>query len=371
MTGARARMRPCYAAGGRAPAAKPNSTMLESLRTLPKVQLHVHLEGTISPELLLALARRHGIDLKERAGLAPADLYRFKDFQEFLYLFRDVCQALKEPDDYGVLAASYARAAAAQGVCYAEVFISPSVWTWFHRQIDVRAVVEAIHDAFESERRRSGFEARLIADVTRNFGPARALKTITLVEGLMDLGIIGIGLGGDERNYPARDFGDAFAKARSVGLHTVAHAGEAQAAWSIREALEIGAERIGHGCAAADDAEVTALLAERNVCVEACPTSNALTGAWRAGEPHPLLSLDRAGVPIAIDSDDPALFSTTLLTEYARVAEMAGLDSVRRFARNAVVHSFAAGETKRELLARIDRHAASKGAGERGRVENQ
>ncbi|TAM86604.1 adenosine deaminase [bacterium] len=345
--------------------------MIEALRRLPKVQLHVHLEGTISPELLLSLARRHKVDLGARNGLAPEQLYRFNDFQEFLYLFRDVCQALKEPEDYGVLAAEYAREAADEGVCYAEVFISPSVWTWFHRQIDVRAVVEAIRAAFDAERRRSGFEARLIADVTRNFGPARALKTIRMVEGLTDLGVIGIGLGGDERNFPARDFHDVFAHARSLGLHTVAHAGEAQEAWSVRDALEIGAERIGHGCAAAADAEVTAMLADRNVCVEVCPTSNELTGAWRKGEPHPLLALDAAGVPIAIDSDDPALFGTTLLAEYVRVAEMVGVDEVRRFARNAALHSFADDATKHAVIARIEASAEAGVAGERPRAENQ
>lgn len=334
------------------------------LRTLPKVQLHVHLEGTITPELLLALVQRHGVDLGPRKDRDPDDLYRFADFQEFLYLFRDVCRALQEPEDYGVLAAGYARSAADEGVCYAEVFISPSVWTYFHRQLDVRAAVEAIRNAFELERRRSGLVANLIADVTRNFGPERASKTLQLVRMMGDLGVIGIGLGGDERNFPARDFADVFAQARALGLHTVAHAGEVEAAWSVRDAVELlGAERIGHGCSAAADGEVTQLLAERAVCVEACPTSNELTGAWKKGEPHPLVALDAAGVPVTIDTDDPALFGITLLREYERVAEMVGLEGVRRFVRNAVAHSFADAATKRELFARIDAHERSAPAG--------
>jgi|SRR5579872_58741 len=325
--------------------------MLESLRGMPKVQLHVHLEGTLSPELLLALARRHGVDLGARKSVGPGDLYRFKDFGEFLKVFQLVCRALRDPEDYGMLAADYARAAAEQGVRYAEVFISPSVWTYFHRGIDVRAAVKEIRGAFDAERARSGFEGRLIADVTRNFGAEAAMETVKLASTLTDFGVIGIGLGGDEARFPARDFRDAFAYARSLGLHTVAHAGEAEAAWSVRDAVEIGAERIGHGCTAVADPDVVAMLAEQGICVEACPTSNELTGAWRKGEPHPLVALDASGVPVAIDSDDPTLFGTTLLAEYERVAHMVGLDGVRRFSRNAVTHSFADEGTKRSLLA--------------------
>ncbi|HVA37872.1 MAG TPA: adenosine deaminase [Candidatus Dormibacteraeota bacterium] len=332
--------------------------MPESLLTLPKVELHVHLEGTISPELLIALAHRHGVDLGARRGLPPEELYRFADFQEFLRLFADVCAALREPQDYGVLAAGYARTAAAEGVRYAEVFISPSVWTYFHRDLDVRAGVEEIRAAFDQEERRSGLVVRMIADLTRNFGPERGAQTLALADSLRDLGVVGIGLGGDERRFPARDFTAVFLRAKELGLHTVAHAGEAEAAWSVRDAVELlGAERIGHGVSAVEDPSVVALLLERGVAVEVCPTSNERTGAWRPKTPHPLVALDRAGVPVVIDSDDPALFGTTLINEYARVAEMTSPEAVRRFARNAVARSFADEPLKRTLLASIDAHA--------------
>ncbi|MDE2571319.1 MAG: adenosine deaminase [bacterium] len=332
--------------------------MADTLRNLPKVQLHVHLEGTITPELFLSLARRHGVDLGRLKNRSADEVYHFTNFQEFLYLFRDVCQALAAPEDYGVLAAGYARAATEEGVHYAEVFVSPSVWTYFHRAIDVRAAMESIREALDAEQRRSGLVVKLIVDLTRNFGPARAHKTLAYARQMQDLGVIGIGLGGDEANVPAREFKGVFEEAREHGLHTVAHAGEAEAAWSVRDAVEIiGAERIGHGFTASHDPAVLELLAERQICVEVCPTSNELTGIWTKGSPHALLAFDRAGVPVAIDADDPALFGTTLLGEYERVAAMVGSEGVRRFARNAVAHSFADAQTKASLLERIDAYA--------------
>ncbi|MGD0053379.1 MAG: adenosine deaminase [Vulcanimicrobiaceae bacterium] len=320
------------------------------LVALPKVQLHCHLEGTVRPQTFRALAAKYGLDLGERAD--PARTYAFTTFREFLLLFAKVAETLRVPDDFARITRDYVADAAAQGVRYAEVFISPSVWTYFHHQLDVRACVEAIRQALDETGAPLGIEVALIADLTRNFGVERAEESARRAVGLRDLGVVGVGLGGDEANWPPELYERAYAIARAGGLHGVVHAGEAAGPASVRAAVEVlGAERIGHGVRAIEDPSVVALLAERRIPLEICPTSNRLTGAVAADAEHPLGALDAAGCVVTIDADDPALFGTTLLEEYQFVAGAFGADALLRFARNAVDASFASAATKARLHA--------------------
>ena len=322
--------------------------MALDLRALPKVQLHCHLEGTLSAARFRELGAKHGIDLGERARVPLADTYRFTNFGEFLLLFRDVSETLRTPEDYYTLASDYARDAAAQGVRYAEVFVSPSVWTWFHHEIDIPATFAAIRAGFD-DARHLGIDVFLICDLTRNFGAERAMETAKIALANARFGVIGVGLGGDEVKMPAELFAGAFAFAKASGLHAVAHAGEAAGPASVRAALAAGAERIGHGVRSVEDPGLVAELAERRIPLEICPTSNRLTGAAPTDAPHPIVALDAAGVVIALDSDDPALFGTTLLDEYALVQSWLGDQAILRFARYAIEASFAPTATKRAL----------------------
>jgi adenosine deaminase len=332
------------------------------LAALPKVQLHCHLEGTVRAETFRALAAKYGVGLGERAD--PARTYAFDTFGEFLLLFAKVTETLRAPDDFARVARDYAADAAAQGVAYAEIFISPSVWTFFHRELDVRATVEAIRQALDETGAPLGIEVALIADLTRNFGPERAEESAREAVALRDLGVIGIGLGGDEAHYPPELYERAYAIAREGGLHGVVHAGEAAGPESVRAAVEVlGAERIGHGVRAVEDPAVVALLAERRIPLEICPTSNRLTGAAPANAAHPLGALDAAGCVVTIDADDPALFGTTLLDEYRIVADAFGQDALVRFARNAIDASFAPPAGKARLLAMFERSRNSEPAG--------
>lgn len=313
-------------------------------------------------ETFRTLAAKYGVALGERAD--PARTYAFDTFGEFLLLFAKVTQTLRAPEDFARVARDYAADAAAQGVAYAEIFISPSVWTFFHGDLDVRATVEAIREALDVTGAPLGIEVALIADLTRNFGPERAVQSAREAVGLRDLGVIGIGLGGDEANYPPERYERAYAIARDGGLHGVVHAGEAAGPESVRAAVEVlRAERIGHGVRAIEDPAVVALLAERRIPLEICPTSNRLTGAAPANAAHPLGALDAAGCVVTIDADDPALFGTTLLDEYRFVADTLGEDAIVRFARNAVDASFAPVAVKARLHAMFERSRNSVPAG--------
>ncbi len=330
---------------------------------LPKIHLHCHLEGALRAATFLELAEKHGVatTYRPKAGGAfeaepgvprdPTDVYRFENFGEFLLTFAAVSRSLCDPEDYARLAREFAEDALAQNVAYGELFISPSVWQFFHPEIDARACVAAIRGAFDEAVRGTGVAFGLIVDLTRNFGVESAMRTAQLAAGLTDLGVIGIGLGGDEAKYPAELFTDAFAYARAQGLHCVAHAGEAAGAESVRAAIEhLRAERIGHGVRALEDPKVLDLLAHRGIALEVCPTSNFLTGVVSREKPHPILELDAAGCVVTVDADDPSLFRTSISDEYAYVASLAGEATLARFIENAIDASFA--DEPRKLLLR-------------------
>lgn len=330
------------------------------LQSLPKVQLHCHLEGTLRAATFLELTDRYGFSTRYQPGAPreaqphdvrdPDAVYRFGDFREFLMLFAAVSRALKQPEDYARLAREYVEDARAQNVRYAELHISPPVWQFFHPELDVRECLAAIDDAV----RGSDLDVRFIYDLTRNFGPQRALENVRFVESLGDSSVIGIGLGGDEMRFPPELFADAYAYAKSVGLHRVVHAGEAAGAQSVANAVNVlHAERIGHGVRALEDAQTVEMLAEREIALECCPTSNVLTGASSAGELHQLFELARRGVRVTIDADDPTLFGTSLTDEYAYVLRHSSPDALRAFVANAIEASFAGDEAKRRLHASL------------------
>ena len=338
---------------------------------IPKIHLHCHLEGSLRPATFLQLARKHGVPLQYRprpqepseargaeraqkiAEAATAeDPYRFEGLQEFLWLFAAVSRALSDPDDYALLAREFVQTALAQNVIYGELFVSPPVWTFFNPGLDVRATLGGIVAELRAARPRAIF--RLLPDLTRNFGAESAMQTARAMALLNDADVIGVSLGGDEMRFPATLFADAFAFARAQGLHRVAHAGESAGAQSVRDAVEIlGAERIGHGIAALDDAGTLEMLAQRRLPLEICPTSNRRTGVALPAHPHPYADFDAAGCVVAIDCDDPALFGVSIEQEYASVERACGTAGLERFVRNAIAASFASLDEKRWMEAKL------------------
>lgn len=322
---------------------------------IPKIHLHCHLEGCLRAETFVELAGRHGVPLRYGSAqddTGAEDPYRFETFQEFLYVFAAVSRSLRHPDDYSRLAREFVQDALAQGVVYGELFVSPSVWTFFNPDLDVRATMKAIVAELRAAQPRATFA--LLPDLTRNFGADRAMETARMVAGMSDLDVVGVSLGGDEARFPAALFADVFAFARATGLHCVAHAGEADEASSVRDAIDVlGVERIGHGIRALEDPGTTRMVAERGIALEICPTSNHLTGSALPQHPHPYLDFEREGCVVTIDCDDPSLFGTSIGAEYALVEQVAGAGALERYVRNAIRASFASPQAKEALEAQV------------------
>jgi aminodeoxyfutalosine deaminase len=307
----------------------PSEAWVERFQALPKAELHVHLEGTIEPATVVALAKKYG-DVLDEASVAAR--YATRDFAAFIEAYKWVTSYLRAPADYALVASRLAEQWIAQNVVYAEGTLSVGVMLL--RKQDVAANFRAIREAVAPYESR-GLRVQWIFDVVRQFGAVAAYEVARCAVELRSEGVVAFGMGGDELSHPAAEFRDVYDHAGAHGLHRIAHAGEIGGPDSVRDAVNfLGAERIGHGIAAAADPELMTLLAERSITLEVCPTSNLRTGALEryVGHAnatladHPLPRLLRAGVPICISTDDPAMFGTSLASEFSALGHM-GLSS--------------------------------------------
>jgi adenosine deaminase len=314
------------------------------ITALPKAELHLHLEGSIQPTTVGALCARHGITITEEE---VRQRYAYRDFSEFIEAFKWVTSLLREPQDYALIAQDLADQLLAQNVVYTEVTLSVGVMLL--RKQRPEANFEALLHATESFERR-GLQFRWIFDAARQFGAEAAMEVVESAKRCGSKAIVAFGLGGDERSVPTEAFRPVYEKAAGLGLRRLIHAGEVGGPENIREAIELlGAERIGHGIAAINNPELMDLLAERQIPLEICPGSNMKTGALARQlrlnqvriEDHPLPTFLRHGIPIVLSTDDPAMFHTTLKTEYENAARM-GLqeDELVRIAEMGFLHAF-------------------------------
>lgn len=331
----------------------------EWLCGLPKAELHVHLEGTVTPELFGRIAARNGYAVPNDVNA----LFRCDDFNSFLNAFLKVIQALRRPQDFADIAAAYLKKSAEQGVRHVELMFSPATIRYFHADAEPEPMVGAICEQLEQAKRAHGVSSLLIFDMVRNLGEEAAMADIDLALACRDIGVIGIGLGGDERRFPARGFQRVFDRARRLGLRRTVHAGEADGSASIADAVRLlNAERIGHGVAAKGQSEVQTLLRERHVAIDACPTSNAVTGAWDRTSAHPIGEFMSAGIAVTLSSDDPAFFHSSLLDEYEALAQSGFTQAqLMRIARTSLEASFAEEKEKRTLLDELDAYGEASG----------
>ncbi len=321
---------------------------MRRLERLPRVELHIHLEGSVSPTRLRRLWERPGRD-PDLPG-DPASLYRHRSFPEFLQHFAQVTRVLTRPEDFGAVAGDLSRFLRRQGIAAAEVFLSPVIFT--RRGLPFLEILDAVDAAAAEGKRRGGPALRWILDGIRQWGIAGFEENLECARQAGGR-VAGIGMGGNEQSLPARDFAPLFAEARRLGLRTVVHAGEFAGARSVREAVEwLGAERIGHGIRAVEDPGVLRMLRRERVPLEVCPTSNLRTGVVRRWEEHPLRSLLRAGIRVTLNSDDPSLFRTSLLSEVRSAHRRLGLPprALYRMHLESIRASFLSGAEKRRLL---------------------
>ena len=280
--------------------------------THPDTELHVHLEGSLEPELLCRLDP--ALTLAEARAF-----YEFGDFAGFIEGFKNAVRRLQQPEHYRLAATALFDSLAAQGVVYAEVIFSAGVVLWKGQDLD--EVWAALREAAAE----APLRVRWNADVIRRFGAEPAEQVAAWAVRRASEGIVSFGIGGDETSCPAAEFTRAVAIAREAGLKFTPHAGETSTAENIREMVELGADRIGHGIRAVNDPELLALLRDRAIPLEVCPTSNVRTGAVPSLAAHPLRALYDAGVTVTLNSDDPAIFQCTLATEFA-AARALGFD---------------------------------------------
>jgi adenosine deaminase len=316
--------------------------------SLPKVELHVHLEGAIPLDVLWELLQKYGGDpvVPTRAKLAEKFVYR--DLRRFLATWTWMNGLLREYDDFELAAAEVARDFARQNIRYAEVFYSPGDFAG--AGLEVGRLTEVIRKGLDRVRE---VEIALVADLVRNYGPQRGARTLACINEVKGLGVIGIGIGGSEDRFPPQAFAEVFERAREMGFRTSAHAGEgagAQSVWGAIQALKV--DRIGHGTRAIEDPALVDFLAEQRIPIELCVLSNVRTGVVATVADHPASVYFQRRIPLSVNTDDPTLFGNSLAMEYATLHEELKFsrEDIVELIEQAIGASWLGEGRKRELL---------------------
>jgi adenosine deaminase len=287
---------------------------------LPKIELHIHLEGAIPHPVLFDLIQKYGGDPSLPDVQALTKRFVYRDFPQFIAAWSWKNRFLREYEDFSFIAEHTARDLAGQNIRYAEMFFSPSLFV--RNGLEIQGIAREIRKGFSLV---PEVEIVLIADLVRDYGPESEMKTLQALSEVRECGIIGIGLGGSEHEYPPEPFAPLFRKAVKMGFRTTAHAGEASGPDSIRGAVrELRVERIGHGTCIRQDPGLLDYVVENRIPLEMCPLSNVRTGAVKTLREHPIRTCFDRGALISVNTDDPALFNTSLAEEYRSLAGECG-----------------------------------------------
>lgn len=321
------------------------------IQVLPKAELHLHLEGSITPQTVVELRQRHG---KASTIAEAGSLYQYKDFPGFLMAFKTLTEDLQSSEDYELITYRLMEQLKAGNVLHAEVYVSVGVCLW--RKLDFGAIFDGLERGRERGARDFGVSLLWIFDAVRQFGPGAAQDVFELAAKYRDRNVVGIGIGGDEQKAPPELFREQYTYARHQGLRLTCHAGESAGPESIWGSLNLGAERIGHGLTAYQDPELIEELAQRQIPIEICLTSNLRTGCCLQMADHPIRNYFDQGLMLTLNTDDPAMFNTSLTREYEIAQSEFGFteEHLRELARNAFEAAFLAPERKLELLNLLD-----------------
>jgi adenosine deaminase len=336
-------------------------TISDFWRSLPKTEIHIHAEATVSFETYFKLNVKYGVDPSLKSVADFQKLFNMDSLAVMIKNFFYLQTFFRASDDFLLVVKDVRDYAIRNNITYMELFIAPSM-VLKQGQVDFAGIMDPLVQGFQAVAKAGGPDIRLLVDVSRTFGPENAMNNlnhlITYQNNKPNDRIIGIGLGGQEIGHPCREYAEVFAKARGAGLHTVAHAGEEVGPESIVEAIEIlKAERIGHGTSAIQDPKVMDLLKKRAIPLEICPASNIITKKYvQTYEDHPILPYFRHGIMVTLNTDDPVLFSVELNDEYRLVAEKLGFSQAEmvQIARNGITASFMGPEAKRQALAALE-----------------
>ena len=340
------------------------------IASMPKSEIHIHLEGAIQPETVLKLAERHqmldtlpGTDVK-----TLKEWFTFTDFPHFIQIYVTIQNMLRTAEDFSLIVYENGADMAAQNICYRELTFTAFTHTDAQEKgLVIEEVMAGLEDGRSRAKRDFGVEMRWIFDIPRNLGftkrdgisydPLAADKTLEYALYGMDHGVVGFGLGGFEVNAPPEPFAHAFAQAKEAGLLSVPHAGETMGPASVWGSLrELKADRIGHGVRSIEDPKLLDYLLEHQIPLEINPTSNECLHVYPNMDAHPFRKLDEMGIFVTVNSDDPPLFNTNLIQEYETLATQFGYDetNLARIARNAFVCSGVESDVKQKLLVEFD-----------------
>ncbi len=325
----------------------------ETVLRMPKVELHVHLEGATDAETVWTMAERNGMPLPGNSLERWKEHYEFKSFNHFIEVYETASTVMKTLDDWKFMVERFLANQSRQNIVYSEVFLSASYQVG---KLPLDEWVAAIAEGATIGEQRYDVQARFIPDISRHFPETQQAVLECALEATKTGTFIGLGLGGIETGYPASLFRETYHEARRRGLRVVAHAGETTGPRTIWDAIQIlQAERIGHGIRCLDDPALVAELRELQLPLEVCPTSNYCLGVVSRDEPHPLRQMVDAGLCCTVNSDDPPMFGTTLVEEFRRLARQGfSLDELRRLNLNAVESCFLPPEEKHALRVKVE-----------------
>lgn len=328
--------------------------MNEFIKSLPKTELHIHIEGTLEPEMMFRLGERNGHELPFDDVDAVVDAYRFTDLQSFLDIYYRGAAVLQTPDDFHDLMAAYLARAAADGVRHAEIFFDPQTHT--ARGVGFATFMKGFRAAMADARSAHGITADLIMCFLRHLSGDDALETLQSAEDHLE-GVVGVGLDSSEVGNPPEEFEEVYRRARELGLRAVAHAGEEGPPDYVRGALDVlGVERVDHGVRSLEDPGLVDRLRRDKVPLTVCPLSNVALRVVDRLEDHPIGEMIEAGLVVSVNSDDPAYFGGYIGQNYLGLANVLGmgLETIADLARNSITASFLDAERKSALLAELD-----------------
>lgn len=334
--------------------------LAEFIARMPKVELHLHLEGSVRPRTLLELAERNRVELPVRDLASLEQLLHYRDFQEFLRVIITLVQAIVTGEDFERLAYELGHDLAQQQVRYAEVMLSPM--QYIRRGVNLREAIAGTAAGFARVRRETGIELRMALDFGRQYGTDQVWMALEAACDAIPSGMVGWSIGGNEVGHPPEPFAEVFAAARAAGLRLMAHAGEVVGPASVWGAVDaLGCERIGHGIRAIEDDNLVEHLRQRRVVLDVCPSSNVRTGAAGSWQAHPLRRLFDAGVIVTVNTDDPTFFHTTITEEYRRVVEHFAFtaDELCTLVLNAARASFLPAPEHDALVSRVEQELAT------------